>query len=302
MSFGLIIFFQTTKLLVVPVGFTYINNVIVGRILGMSAKPENTEEFPNRVSVEDWSRSLVNKYTSRDPELGPIHRARMQELHVVKIRRYKERKSPGHEYLVAEIAVPESGNRYLRLDRFAEDGPPAESRRANKEVFYAVSGSSQSSLALSSSLAALDDVETISGWPYDPCIDKLDCGNLSEPIIVLDLALAAELVHNDSDRYHIFRRQCFWYADTISAVLETCFPEIKIECHPPAVEGHHTENGKDEIYDENSGKFMQIPFHKRQQDVVDEIVWVFRQRKNSIIASVCFMVLYYVFCLTIAID
>lgn len=246
------------------------------------------------MSVEDWRRTLVGKYTSRDPELGPVYRARMRELHVVKIRRFKERKRPRHEFLVAEIAVPGSESRYLRLDRSAEDFPPTESSSANKEVFYAISGSSQSSLALSNSLAALDDVVTIAGWPGDPCIDKLDCRSLPDPITVLDLALAAELVHNNSDRYHLISRQCFWYSDTISGVLETYFPGIKIEYRPQSVEGRDTENREDENYDKNGGKFMHIPFHTMQQDVVDQIVQVFRQHKTTITVSVCFFDLYYV--------
>jgi len=77
------------------------------RILGMSASPLdlNTNDFTNRMSVEDWRRSLVKIYTSRDLELGPKYRARMSRLQVVRIRRYKERQGPRHEYLVAEIAV-----------------------------------------------------------------------------------------------------------------------------------------------------------------------------------------------------
>jgi hypothetical protein len=258
----------------------------------MAPELQNTEEFPNHMSVEDWGRSLVSRYTSRDPELGPKYRARMPNIHVARIRRYKERKSPRHEYLVAEIAVPESERRYLLLERVAEDIVSTES---NKEVFYVSNGSSQSSLALSNNLAALDFVKTLTGWPTDPCIDKLDCENLPQPITVLNLALAAELVHNNSDKYQVMSRQCFWYADTVSAVLETYFPKIKIVYHSQsAIEGRHTESGEVELLDENSGKFMQISLHKRRQDVVNQIVEVFTQRKATIAASVCFFDFYYV--------
>ena len=260
------------------------------RILGMSADPPNTDEFPKRMSVEDWRRGLVNMYTSRDLELGPKYCARMPTLQVTRIRRYKERKSPRHEYLVAEIAVPESERRYLRLERSARDSFPAESNGANKEVFHPISNGSQSSLAISSNLAAMDDVRTITGWPIDSCIDKVDCENLPEPITLLDLALAAELVHNNSDKYQIISRQCFWYADTVSAVLETCFPNVKIQYRPKLADAdvNHNEDGEDGVHDENSGKFLQFSFHRRQQGDVDQIVEVFHERKSTITDSVCF--------------
>ena len=256
------------------------------RILGMSADLSITEEFPFRVSVQDWRHTLVNRYTSPDLVLGPKYRARMRGLQVVRMRRYKEQERPGHEYLVAEIAVPESGKRYLRFERFAKD-LPEESSSAKKTIS---NGSSQSLLAISSNPAALDEVITIARWPRDSCIAKLDCENLPEPITLLDLALAAEVVHNDSDKYELTSRQCFWYADTISAVLETYFPKIKIQTQLRA-----SEDGEDERHDENGGKFMRIVLHKRDQGAVDEIVKVFRQRKAMVDALVCFSDLYNVF-------
>lgn len=257
------------------------------RIFGMSAEPEDTREFPDgTMTVVAWARDLVSLHES------PKHRPRIQGLHVVRIRRYKEPNGSRHEYLVAEIATPGSERRYLCIERSLEDlTPPPESSSAKKEVFHAVSnGSSQSSLALSSSLDAFDSVKIIEKLPRDSCIDRLDCENLPQPITILDLALVAQLVHNNSDKYRLISRQCFWYADTISAVLETCFPEIKIVNRPD--KGHHTENGEDGDYDENSGKFMGFPFHRRRQDVVDEIVGVFQQRKADITTSVCFFDLY----------
>ena len=258
------------------------------RILGMSVPP-NTDEFPQNVSVVDWGRVLVERYTSSNLK-SPENSARMRRLQVLRIHQYKELESPGHEYLVAEIAVPESERRYLLLERSARDSVPAESSGANKEVFHPISNGSQSSLAISSNLAAMDDVRTITGWPIDSCIDKVDCENLPEPITLLDLAIAAELVHNNSDKYEVISRQCFWYADTVSAVLETYFPNVKIQYRPKlslSADVNHTENEEDGIHEENSGKFMQISFHKRQQGDVDQIVGVFRERKSTITDSVC---------------
>ena len=182
------------------------------RILGMTEGPQNFEEFPYLMSVGDWAHSLVSKYTSRDPKLGPKYRVLMPNLHVARIRHYKEQGAPRHEYLVAEIVISESEKgypekRYLRLERVADD--------------TISSGSSHSSLALSNNLYALDIVKTITGWPSDPCIEYLNCENLPQPITLLDLALAAETVHNDSERYQVMSRQCFWYADTVSGILET---------------------------------------------------------------------------------
>ena len=249
------------------------------RILGMSVPP-NTDEFPQNVSVVDWGRVLVERYTSSNLK-SPENSARMRRLQVLRIHQYKELESPGHEYLVAEIAVPESEKRYIRLDRSAEDLDPEESSSAKMAIS---NGSSQSLLAISSNPAASDMVKTIAGWPSETCIGKLDCENLPEPITLLDFALAAEVVHNDSEKYKLLSRQCYWYADTVSAVLETYFPQIK----KIKIKIQYTKNGEDERHDKKSGKFMKIHVHKREQADVDRIVENFRERKATVTALVCF--------------
>jgi hypothetical protein len=129
-------------------------------------------------------------------------------------------------------------------------------------------------------------VKTISNWPREQCIDKLDCRR--EFITLLDLALVAKLVHDHDSMYRLFKCQCFWYADTVSAVLETSFPGVRAENRSSVVEAHHAENAEGEIFDEVSGTFMRVPIHKPRQALVDEIVETFRQRRVVVDAQVCF--------------
>ncbi|KAF8805461.1 hypothetical protein BYT27DRAFT_7339721, partial [Phlegmacium glaucopus] len=173
------------------------------RILGMSAPLANTREFPGDVSVRDWEDALLEIYCSRDPQMGPVHRIRMDSLKITTIRRFKEQKRLEHEYLVAEVSVPGlSQLRYLRIERAVENPLPTISTP---------------SLAVVKKLPARDHVKTIESWPSDICIDNLICTTTS--IILLDLVIVAKLVHDYSDKYHLFKRHCFWYSDVIVAVL-----------------------------------------------------------------------------------
>jgi hypothetical protein len=59
------------------------------------------------------------------------------------------------------------------------------------------------------------------------CIDKLDCRHTQ--MILLDLAIVAKVVHDHSDKYQLFKRQCFWYSDVIIGVLQENFPRIQVD-------------------------------------------------------------------------
>ncbi|KAF8799666.1 hypothetical protein BYT27DRAFT_7246023 [Phlegmacium glaucopus] len=252
------------------------------RILGMSTPLPRTEEFPGDVGVEDWERSLLNLYCSRDPDMGPGHRIRMKCLKITTIRRYKERKRLEHEYLVAEVSVPGlSQLRYLRIERAVEDPPPSKKNTTDKSPLHAISTfSSQSSLATLKKLPAHDHVKAMEVWPNDICIDNLNCKATS--IILLDLAIAAKLVHDHSDKYHLFKHQCFWYSDMIVAVLRQGFPESQLKHESGFVEADHSPDGEMEILDEMSGTYKRVKIYSQQKPIVEEIHETFKIRKPHV--------------------
>jgi hypothetical protein len=254
-------------------------------ILGMTTPLPHSEEFPAGTSIEDWERSLRNFYCSHDLALGPEHRDRMKSLKITKIRRYKDWKSVEHEYLVAEVSVSDSQPRYLRIERFAQD-LPASKTAAEKGPLYTISTvSSQSSLALSKKLPASDCVKAMEIWPsVGKCIDNLNCTNSS--MILLDLAIVAKFVHDHSEYYRLFKRQCFWYSDMIVAILQREFPEIQLISRSTSVEQDHSQDAQLDQFNEESGTYKKIPIYSRRMSMIEEIHAGFIPYKDDLYSSV----------------
>jgi hypothetical protein len=254
-------------------------------ILGMTTPLPHSVEFPSFISIEDWEPFLRNLYCSQDFVLDPEHRDRMKSLKITTIRRYKEWKSAEHEYLVAEVSDPRSQYlRYLRIERFAQD-PLASKTAAEKGSLSTISTlSSQSSLALSKRLPASDSVKTMEIWPsVDKCIDNLNCTN--SPIILLDLAIVAKLVHDHSEQYRLFKRQCFWYSDMIVAILQREFHGIQLISRSSSVEQDHSQDAQLDQFNEESGTYRKIRIYSRRMSMIEEIHTCFKPYKDDLYSS-----------------
>ena len=248
------------------------------RVLGMTTLSSRPQEFPQQSSIEDWEAILRSFYVSHDSDSSPLNSKDMKYFKITKIRRYKERRNLEHEYLVAEVSTKEPGElRYLRIERSAEDPVPTKSEKSS---FYTLPTlSSQSSLIMSNNLPAKDHVYSVTGWPADNCIRYLDCRNAQ--IILLDLVIAAKVVHDHSSMYQLFKRQCFWYSDVVVAILEQEFPLIQL------VESFEDHSQKTvEVLDEASGTFKSFPFYSRRTPIVNEIHDLYRIQRADIYLSV----------------
>ena len=259
------------------------------RLLGMSSPPHEAE-FPVGISVEDWLRCLLERYCSRDPTKSAKDRSRMESLKVTTIRRYKEKKNGEHEYLVAEVSVPDMDQpRYLHIERTVKDplSMIGTTERSSLRPQAICTHSSQSSVLVSKEFPACDNVKTMEAWPTDDiCISHINCKNAA-PIILLDLAIVAEVVHNHSKKYQLIKRQCFWYSDMIVAVLQKKFPWIQVVCRDASVEADHAATGEEiEVFNGLSGTFMTAPFYSRQNSAVEEIQSKFDESSLSKYASV----------------
>jgi hypothetical protein len=230
-------------------------------ILGMTTPLPHSEEFPVFMSIDDWDRFLQNPYCSRDPRVGPVHRARMKSLRITRIRRYKDWRSIEYEFLVAEVSVPGLQHpRYLRIERCSED-PPAE--KGSLHSF----------------------VKTMEIWPsVDKCIHNLNCTNSS--IILLDLAIVAKLIYDHSEHYRLFKRQSFWYSDMIVAVLQREFPEIQLISRSKSVKRDHSQDAHLDQFDEESGTYKKIPIYSRRMSMIEEIHEGFKPYKDRLYSSV----------------
>ncbi|KAF8816364.1 hypothetical protein BYT27DRAFT_7184291 [Phlegmacium glaucopus] len=246
------------------------------RILRMSASLEYTAEFPSNFGAEDWERTLIDFYCSNHTKRG-----RMKSVNITKLRRYKLGKGLEHEYLVAEIKGPDlSESRYLQIERSARDPDPKKSNSNKGSLRSITTLTSQSSLALSKTLSADDHVKTIEAWPSDKCIYGLDCSNASATL--LDLAIVAKVVHDNSSQYRLFKRQCFWYSDVIITVLERSFPEMKVQNSSQSVVNDHSESAAMEVYDELRGTFKSIPIYTPRNEIINKIQETFEKRKPEV--------------------
>ena len=254
------------------------------RLLGMSSPPPSDVEFPGDTCVEDWEACLRERYCSRDPEKSPKDRSRMKTLKVITIRRYKERKHAEHEYLIAEVSDPNlNRSHYLRIERAAEDPPTKDNI---SPLSSQLSLSSQSSLGALKKVPAHDHVTKMASWPTtgDICIGSLACRD--SQMILLDLAIVAKVVHDHSDKYQLFKRQCFWYSDVITGVLEQHFPQVHKVVYHSSLEAAHARDAEMDSFDKLSGTYMKVPIYFRRMSVIKEIHDIFVPYKLDFQSSV----------------
>ena len=250
--------------------------------------PALNAEFPTEISVQDWEPILMKLYCSHDPVSGLANSRSIDSLKVTKIRRYKERSNSEHEYLIAEVSITQPDElRYIQIERFVDD---QSTKIPEKGPLHTVSAlSSQTSLA-SKDHPARDRARAISGWPNPndhACIENLDCKRAS--LFLLDLVIAAKVVHDYRNMYQLFRHQCFWYSDMIVAILEQEFPLIRLVERSDFIKGIRSEDAEVEVLDNASGTYKRLPIYSRRMSIVDEIHHVFQTQRLDARSSVCLL-------------
>jgi hypothetical protein len=254
------------------------------RFLGMTATPPPTEVEFGCYRVLEWENALLARYRSRDPESSPMHRSRMDALKVTTIRRFKEKKHPEHEYLVAEVYDPDLGiqgrNRYLRIERCVGAGFPHTQDDTTRHSIPTTS--SQSSLVLKK-FPAVDYVQPIATWPtVDICIGDFTCQD--SQMIVLDLAIVAKVVHDHSAEYQILTSQCFWFSAVIVSVLQKAFSQIKVSNSASSLKADH---GQDlAMENKKGGTYKNFTIYSERPEVITEIYDRFVTYKDQIYSSV----------------
>ena len=248
-------------------------------------------EFPTETSVQDWESILMQFYRSLDSVSGLTNSRYMESLKITKIRRYKERSNSEHEYLIAEVSITQPGElRYIRIERFVDDQVQSTKILSEKGSLHTVSAPSSQASSPLKNLPAKDCVRTISGWPNpydDACIENLDCRHAS--LILLDLVIAAKVVHDYRNMYQLFGHQCFWYSDMIVAILEQEFPLIRLAERSDFIRGIRPQNPEVEVLDKVGGTYKKMPIYSRQMTIVEEIHDVFQTHRLDARSSVCLL-------------
>ena len=254
------------------------------RILGMSQPLHYDDEFPQDRNVQDWERTLLERYGSSEAQLN-----RMQKARLTRISRYKKRTHVEHEYLIAEVTDRADQTRYVRIERTISDPLLQDTDPEEESLSTLSNASSQSSLGLSSKLLAHDHVTACTGFPVTgPSVKCIEDLQLKEGagLILLDLAIVATLVHGHSEHYRLFKRQCFWFSDMIIGVMvEAAISVDGVESYNPRQCNDHLEDAEVEIYE--GGMFRSIKIYRRRQWMIENVHAKFNGAKSPILTSVC---------------
>jgi len=257
------------------------------RIFGMTLPTKGTEEFPHDCSIEAWEYSVIRLVTSTDAKQGTEARYRMGRFKISELRRYKETSFMEHEYLIAEIAPNSS---YLRIERYVREtdangniDPEQGEVPLQKDSHFLVQSSPLiSSLQKSSAWSGVpaDDMvstPSLSKWPSDDkMIERMRFGGSSSPTL-LDLVLAAKVVHDHSSEYRLFDRQCYWYADMVIRTIESVFPQARLDESPK-----QDEDEEAKVYDAIAGKWQYIQIYQTKQKWVAQTKDSFEEKRECV--------------------
>ena len=228
---------------------------VVVRLFGMSDRPI---EIPDSLgmSVTAWMDNLLAHSTSSQHGLD-----RVSKLKVLSISGYKEKGAFSHELLVAMVKTPE-GRFNLLLDRSAmdqqtitKDSPSASSITLSTNLNVA----SQTSSSIGE---AKDFVRLITETPAADAIFTLEFETCD--VSLFDLAVVASAVHKAGVTYRLLDSQCYWFVDTISAVLERRY------------KAKRNDNGKD------AGKYLAVTIQSRKSDRVENVIKIYDDLKKDI--------------------
>ena len=151
---------------------------------------------------------------------------------------------------------------------------------------------------------AFDTVTEILGIPEGKLVKALRFTRGNEPTL-LQLAIAAATVHDDSPQYRAFGRQCYWFADVLLQVLARRYQSVdsndsnanEDDCDQVRVpQGEDEEKfvqkiEKGELFApascNNGGKFMILRIYWAKKKVIEKVEEDFKTRRRGNEAKVC---------------
>jgi len=280
-------------------------------VFGMSSHsiseipPASKSDLPlDRTSVEQWCITCKERYTNR---------LEFRKYQVVEIARYKKKRGPQHEYVVATVEHPDYGTSYLKIERdrahLDENGapvlcpnqldvPPLSPGEDISQGFWAtwsqvvsksdprppepssLSGAVAWSTAFSRDHPASD---VVSPWtppgPFDVFSDiELLNGDRFEfrddPLPLVHLAILADAVHKKESLYNLFVTQCYWYSNMIARVLAR-------DKKGTQTDGDSSREDTDDCYDPASGKWRSIRVHWVKPKVITAIQKEYHARRDK---------------------
>ena len=241
---------------------------------------EAQDELPDyEKPVTAWERSL------RD--WGEKNPARMDQVRVLTLFHGKQACNPEHEYLVIEVFHPSYKSRYLTIERY-------RGTLINKGN----STSSQSSLPASSTSSktheAIDCVQLCTGAPpAEEVIRKVSVRKCD--IRLVDVAIAARVVHDFKDQYKVFKTQCFWFCDMVFSCLHGFFNMNATDgwkgelTHIGDSEDQIGEKWQVEVFSKKGGTWRSIYIHRAKPEKIDKVIEAYKAAREKFRQEVQFL-------------
>ncbi|KAG5644115.1 hypothetical protein DXG03_009134 [Asterophora parasitica] len=201
-----------------------------------------------------------------------------------------------HEHVIAEIhnrdATVEPKVRILRLERASGNlrtrenakrdqarTPEKRNSPAQEALDHSLDSSSESSKPKRD---ALDTVREFPGWPVTKknLVYTMTFPDNDHVPTLEDLAIAASITAKHDEQYSLLLHQCYWWADTLMAIIESVVEEqYRVKTH------YSDELVEDEQMTESnlSGKFkiswLTIPVHNRNSANINNLTSLFAAKK-----------------------
>ncbi|KAF5373415.1 hypothetical protein D9615_009470 [Tricholomella constricta] len=240
--------------------------------------------FPTLATVKEWNIEM-HFNESRFGEL-------MTGAFVRKLYFVKASFGAQHEHVVAEIHHRTSVHppvRYLRLERVGgnkklQDQKRRDEQQQRREQERRVEENSLPALADTASESsrdslrkrnydAMDTVRVVRKWAPTNLVYTMTFTDDDHVPSLEDLAIAAQVAHEEDEQYTLLEHQCYWWADTLMAILEST-----VEERYRVKKLYHEERKKDnEVYKKKtrSGKlrykWVDIPVYNRDEVSVSHL-------------------------------
>jgi hypothetical protein len=213
----------------------------------------------------------------------------MNGVEVLELLRMKERSGVRHEYFAVLVKIRYIGDalRYVRIERAGGDLVETPlSPHGN-------GGSSSALLKSSKARVANDTVVTLENLPKGD--DRIETVQVrASNIRLIDIAIAAKVVHDHDGQYRLLKGQCFWFSDMIMRILEKQFTRgvgvddaehfrhlaehlTNILDQP----GAFTPAWKAQMYSVEGGKWTWIPIYKPRMEHINQVAATLRQELDK---------------------
>jgi len=200
------------------------------------------------VTVSQWSTETKERY---------VREQEFREYQVTEFSRYKRRDDAQYEYIVAKVEHPLHDVQYVKVER---DLRHDVSQRFLKALFRPFIAQDAYAAGVVTFWGPHLHPNTVADFRLERMV-------LSIPLLLVHLAILADIVHEKEYLYNLFAKQSHWYSNLIARVIARDYTSTEGESVPNA-EVYYTMN--------TNGRWIPVPRPEIFSAIQDE----YRTRRN----------------------